>query len=153
MPARLVRKIDGREAMKAFASFGAVLGVVAMSLAPFPAAAAGKYDGSAPLVCAATAVTECGADGACHRRSAESVNLPELFRVDVKAMKVRNLEAAAGRESLIRTADHANGKMILYGAEAERGWIVLIHEDTGKMSAVVSGDGEGFVIFGQCALP
>jgi hypothetical protein len=43
--------------------------------------------------------------------------------------------------------------MILSGAEGGRGWSVLVHEGTGKMSAAVAGDGEGFVIFGQCTLP
>jgi len=28
-----------------------------------------------------------------------------------------------------------NGKLILKGADGERGWIVLVHEETGKMSA------------------
>ena len=139
--------------MKVFASAAAVLGVMAICLAPYRADAAGKYDGSAPLLCAATTVTECAAEGKCQRRSAESVNLQSLFRVDAKTMKVRNLEIEKGRESPIQSVGHANGKLILNGADGERGWIVLIHEDTGKMSAVVSGDGEGFVVFGQCALP
>jgi hypothetical protein len=43
--------------------------------------------------------------------------------------------------------------MIVSGADGERGWTVLIHESSGQMSAAVVGDGEGFVIFGQCALP
>ena len=139
--------------MKAFASIAAAIAVLAMGMAPYRADAVGKYDGSAPLLCAAMAVTECEAEGKCQRRSAENVNLPSLFRVDTKTMKVRNLEAEKGRESPIQNVGHANGKLLLNGADGERGWIVLIHEDTGKMSAVVSGDGEGFVIFGQCALP
>jgi len=139
--------------MRLFASVAAVVGVMVMCSAPYRADAAGKYDGSAPLLCAAMTVTECEADGRCQQRSAERVNLPSLFRVDVKAMKVRNLEAEKGRESPIQSVGHANGKLVVNGADGERGWIVLIHEDTGKMSAVVSGDGEGFVIFGQCALP
>jgi hypothetical protein len=31
----------------------------------WPAAAAGKYDGSAPMICAVTAMSECTADGKC----------------------------------------------------------------------------------------
>ena len=131
----------------------AILGVVAMSFAPDPAAAAGKYDGSVPMICAVNAVNECEAGRRCEQRIPERVNLPSLFRVDAKAMKVRNLDAEKGRESPIRSVDHANGKLVLNGADGERGWIVLIHEDSGRMSAVVSGDGEGFVVFGQCALP
>jgi len=139
--------------MRLFASVAAVVGVMVMCSAPYRADAAGKYDGSAPLLGAAMTVTECEADGTCQRRSAEKVNLPSLFRVDVKAMKVHNLEAEKGRESPIQGVGHANVKLVVNGADGERGWIVLIHEDTGTMSAVVSGDGEGFVIFGQCVLP
>jgi hypothetical protein len=142
-----------RKTMRLFASVAAVVGVMAMCSPPYRADAAGKYDGSAPLLCAAMAVTECEADGRCQRRSAENVNLPSLFRVDAKGMKVRNLEAEKGRESPIQTVAHSSGKLVVNGADGERGWIVVINEDTGKMSGVVSGDGEGFVVFGQCALP
>jgi len=131
----------------------AVLGIAALGFAPFPAAAAGKYDGSNAMICGATSVTECEAGRVCQRRSPESVNLPALFRIDTKAMKVHNLEAEKGRSSAIRTVEHANGKLVLSGADGERGWVVLVHEDSGRMSAVVSGDGEGFVVFGQCVLP
>jgi hypothetical protein len=139
--------------MNLVARVAAVLCVMAMCSAPHPAAAAGKYDGSAPLLCAAMSVTECEADGRCQRRSAENVNLPSIFRVDAKSMKVRNLETEKGRESPIQSVAHANGKLVVSGADGERGWFLVIHEDTGKMSGVVSGDGEGFVVFGQCALP
>lgn len=139
--------------MKLVAWVAAVLCVMVMCSAPYPAGAAGKYDGAAPLLCAAMSVTECEADGRCQRRSAENVNLPSLFRVDAKGMKVRNLEAEKGRESPIQSVAHANGKLVVSGADGERGWFLVIHEDTGKMSGVVSGDGEGFVVFGQCALP
>ena len=139
--------------MKILATVAAVVGVMILCAAPDRADAAGKYDGSAPLLCAATAVTECAAEGRCQRRSAESVNLPSLFRVDAKGMKVHNLETEKGRLSSIQSVGHANGKLVVNGADGERGWILVIHEDTGKMSAVVSGDGEGFVVFGQCVLP
>ena len=126
---------------------------VVMCLVPQQGAAAGKYDGSAPMICGAMQVTECGAGGRCRRRTAEDVNLPSLFRVDAKAMKVHNLEAEKGRVSPIKNVEHMNGKMLLQGAEGDRGWTIVIHEDNGKMSGTVSADREGFVIFGQCALP
>ena len=131
----------------------AIVSVVFMSIAPRQAEAAGKYDGSVPMICSASAVTECESGRRCQPRRAEHVNLPSLFRVDAKAMKVRNLEAEQGRESPIRNIDHANGAMVLQGADADRGWTVVIHEETGRMTATVSGDGEGFVVFGQCGLP
>lgn len=142
--------------MRAALSIVVVMGVLVMSFAPPSAHAAGKFDGSTPVICGTTAVTECGADGRCQRGTATDVNFPAIFQVDAAGKKLRNLHANPGQqgtESAIRNVDHANGKMILSGAEGERGWSVLIHENTGKMSAAVAGDEEGFVIFGQCALP
>ena len=140
--------------MKSFVSWLAVVfGVAVGALAPGDTVAAGKYDGSAPLVCAAMTVSECEADGRCQRRNAEKVNFPALFKVDVKAMKLWELGAEKPRETAIRNVDRANNKVILSGAEGERGWTVLINEASGKMSATAAGDGEGFVIFGQCAIP
>ena len=142
--------------MKATVVAGVVLAVLVV-IPPQPSVgAAGKLDGSAPMICGTTAVTECGADGRCQRGTATDVNFPAIFQVDAGGRKLRNLHANTGQqgtESPIRNVAHANGKMILSGAEGERGWSVLIHEGTGQMSAAVAGDGEGFVIFGQCALP
>ncbi len=139
--------------MRLLVSGVAVLGVAGAGLSPPWSAAAGKYDGAAPLICAAMTVSECVADGRCQRRNAEKVNFPALFKVDVKAMKLWELGADKPRETSIRSLDRANNKMILSGVEGERGWTVLINEANGKMSATAAGDGEGFVIFGQCALP
>ena len=63
------------------------------------------------------------------------------------------LGAEKPRETAIRNVDRANSKMILSGAEVERGCTVLVNEANGKVSATAGGDGEGFVIFGRCALP
>ncbi len=65
-----------------------VLAAAAMCLAPHGADAAGKFDGSVPMLCVPTVVTECGAEGDCRRGTAASVNLPEFLKVDLKAMKV-----------------------------------------------------------------
>lgn len=142
----------GRVAAVVLVGVGAV-GIALAGLAPVRVGAAGRYDGSTPMICSAMVVAECEAGGQCQRRHPEHVNFPALFRVDVKAMKMHNLEAEKGRESAIRNVDRANGRMTLSGADGERGWSVLINETTGKMSAATTGDGEGFVIFGQCALP
>ena len=142
--------------MKAFVSAGVVLVILVVSLPQPSMGAAGKFDGSAPVICGTTAVMECGADGRCQRGTATDVNFPAIFQVDAGGKKLKNLhenKGQQGTESAIRAVEHANGKMILSGADGERGWNVLIHESTGQMSAAVAGDGEGFVIFGQCALP
>ena len=127
-----------------------MLAAAALCLTPHPAGAAGKHDGSAPLLCVPIGITECGAEGECKRGTAESVNLPQFIRVDLKAMTIRSEEQK--RDSPIKSVEHMNGKLILQGAQGERGWTMLIDEDTGRLSATVVADGEGFVVFGACTM-
>jgi len=115
------------------------------------ARAAGKFDGSVPMLCSPTIVTECGAEGDCQRRTAASVNLPQFLKVDVKAMKVQSEET--GRDSPIRNVEHQDGNLIIQGGQNGRGWTMTISEDRGLMSGAVTAAGEGFVLFGACAVP
>jgi hypothetical protein len=136
--------------MKILGPAGMLLAAASLCLAPNAAGAAGKHDGSTPLLCVPIAVTECGAEGECKRGTASSVNLPQFIRVDLKAMTTRSEEEK--RESPVKTVEHMNGKLILQGTQGERGWTMLIEEDTGRMSATVTADGEGFVVFGACTV-
>ena len=117
--------------------------------APLGAAAAGKYDGSVPLLCVPTTVSECLPDGECKRVTADSVNLPPFFKVDIKGQKVHSEDT--GRVSPFGIVERTNGNVILLGSQAGRGWTMTISEDTGKMSAAVSTGGEGWVLFGACS--
>jgi hypothetical protein len=136
--------------MKILGPVGMVLAAAGLFLVPSSVGAAGKHDGSVPLLCVPMAVTECGAEGECKRGTAESVNLPQFIRVDVKAMTIRSEEQK--RDSPIKTVEHMNGKLILQGTQGQRGWTMLIAEDTGLLSATVTADGEGFVVFGACTV-
>ena len=118
---------------------------------PRPAFAASKYDGSAPFVCVPTAVAQCIADGECQPDTAAGHNLPDFFKIDLKARTV--LAEDEGRLSRIKQIDRAAGLIVLYGSDVERPWVLMIREKTGKMSASVTGDGESFVIFGVCPVP
>jgi hypothetical protein len=134
--------------MKIVRAIGVVLWTVGICLAPHQAAAAGKYDGSVPLLCVPLAVTECGAEGECQKGTPQSVNLPQFFRVDFKTMTIRAVEDS--RESAIKTVDRANGNLILQGVQGQLGWTLIISEDVGQVSATIAGAGEGYIIFGTC---
>lgn len=139
--------------MKLLGSVGLALAVVCLCLSRSPGEAAGKFDGSAPLLCVPTIVIECAADGPegeCKRRTAASVNLPQFLNVDLKAMKVHSDGGA--RHSPIRNIEHLGGNLIIQGGQDGRGWTLTISEQTGRMSATISADGEGFVVFGACTL-
>lgn len=131
-------------------AIGVILWGIGVCLASHHAVAAAKADGSAPLVCVPLSVTECGAEDECQRGAAASVNLPQFLRVDVTAMTIRAVEE--GRESPIGSLARVNGKLILQGVQGERGWTLMIAEDTGQMSGTISGAVEGFIIFGSCTL-
>lgn len=132
----------------------AVLCVVAACLGVTgPAAAAGKYDGSAPMICAVTSMVECTADGRCERSAPEEGNnLPTFLRVDVKG---GNLTAndGSGRKTDIKTSSVVGEQLMLQGIDNGKAWNMVIGSGTGRWSgSVVENDGS-FAIFGSCTLP
>ena len=138
--------------MKIPGRVGAVFATVALCVAPCAArrAAAGKYDGSAPLLCAPFVINQCGPDGACWRVTPDIVNLPQFIKVDVTGLKIHSEET--GRASVLGSVEHSNGEMIFHGGKDGRGWTMTISEETGKMVATITADGAGFVVFGACTL-
>jgi hypothetical protein len=137
-----------RRAMKLRGATVMLIGLMGLCLTPCRGEAASKYDESTPFVCVPTAVAECVAEGECRPGTAESDNLPDFFKVDLKAKTIRAEDK--GRLSPIKRIDRDADQITLYGSEAERSWILMIREKTGRMSASVTGDGESFVIFGVC---
>ena len=139
--------------MNTIGRFVSVFIVGASCIAPLAGAAEGRHDGSVAMICTALVVHECAPGEYCQPRVAESVGLPSLFKVDVKAMKVHNLDPGQNRESVIRERSNVNGRLVVYGGELGRGWTVTINEQTGRLTGAVAADGEGYVLFGHCAVP
>jgi hypothetical protein len=46
----------------------------------------------------------------------------------------------------------ADTGIFMHGAQANFGWSMVI-SDQGKMTLTVSGDREGFIVFGACTVP
>jgi hypothetical protein len=67
--------------------------------------------------------------GECRPGTAESENLPDFFRIDLKAKAVSKDK---GRLSAIKRIDRGDGEIILYGSEAQRFWVLMIREKTGS---------------------
>src|SRR5512146_1380494 len=88
-----------------------MLGMIGFCLTPYIVDAAGKFDGSVPFVCVPTAVAECVADGDCRPGTAQSENLPDFFRIDLKARTARAEEK--GRVSPIKRIDRDADEVIL----------------------------------------
>ena len=128
-----------------------LLALTGLSLLPNSAGATSKYDASKPFLCVPTAVAECIADGDCRPSTAQSENLPDFFKVDLKDKSVGAQEK--GRQSVIERIDRKDNEITLYGTEAGRSWVLMISERTGRMSASVIGDGQSYVVFGVCPSP
>jgi hypothetical protein len=112
--------------------------------------AAANYDGSTPFVCVPTAVAECVSEGECRPGTAESENLPDFFKVNLKEKTIGSHDKT--RVSPIKLIDQTAGALTLYGVDADRSWVLMIQKKTGRMSASITGNGESFVIFGVCPL-
>lgn len=118
-----------------------------------PAAAAGKYDGSAPMLCAVTAVSECTADGKCQRSAPQAGNnLPTFMRVDVKG-RVLRADDDSGRRTEIKASSVVDGQLMLQGIENGKAWSMVIKADTGRWGGSVVEDDGSFALFGACTLP
>jgi hypothetical protein len=115
--------------------------------------AAGKYDGSKPMLCAISAMSECTADGKCERSVPQAGNnLPTFVRVDVKG-KLLTDNDGTGRKSEIKVVNVLDGQLMLQGGENGKAWSIVIASEDGAFGAsVVENDGL-FAIFGNCTLP
>ena len=130
--------------------FNAIGLAVCICMASYQVAAAkGKFDGSVPLLCVPIEIIECGVEGDCVTATAEAVNIPQFIRVNFEK-KMLSAADDTGREAPIKNLEHNNGRMIMHGGQNGRGWTVVISQETGKMSATVSEEEAGFVIFGAC---
>jgi len=128
-----------------------VIGVVLWAFGTFALprlAPAAPYDGSVPLLCAPATIMECEAVGGCQRSTGEITNLPPFVKVNLKAMQISTMDE--GRTSPIKHMERLDGKIILRGGDGARAWTVIVSEATGKMSASVSAEEHGFLIFGAC---
>lgn len=119
----------------------------------WPAAAAGKYDGSAPMLCAVTAVSECTTDGKCERSAPQAGNnLPTFMRGDVKG-RVLRADDDSGRKTEIKASTVVDGQLMLQGIENGKAWNMVIGAETGKWGSAVVEDDGSFALFGACTLP
>ena len=108
-----------------------------------------KFDGSVPLLCVPVQVVDCEFGGKCFTGTAEDVNLPQFFKVDFQQKLLSAIDDAS-RTTKVTYTERDNGRLLMHGGQNGRGWTILISEETGKLSATISDEGVGFVVFGAC---
>jgi len=118
-----------------------------------PAVAAGKYDGSKPMLCAVSAVSECTANGKCEPSAPQAGNnLPHFLRVDVKGRVLIDNDAS-GRTTEIKVSTIVDGQLMLQGVENGKAWSMVISSEGGRWGGSIVEDDGLIAVFGACTLP
>ena len=106
--------------------------------------------GNAPLLCALTQVVECVPTGECSRLVAEDVGLPDFLKIDLQAKRVYEATSVSLRETGFEIVSSIDGLTILSGGEGSRGWSAVLSENNTRLSAGITHEQAGFVVFGNC---
>lgn len=122
--------------------------------------AAADVDGGKPLICSVAEVYECSLDEGCMDLSADTIEVPALFRIDFsKGEIVGTLDDGSERKSVARHKETLENKLVMQGVEQgwedERdgsAWSLTITQDTTEMALTASADETAFVILGSCEL-
>ncbi len=113
---------------------------------------AADFDGSTPIICAFNKAMECQPKSVCEQVFPEEVGLPPFVKIDFKNKLVTSVEEGKTRTTEIKNFERVDGQLILMGREV-RAWSVTIGEKTGRMTLVMAGEEDGFVLFGTCIIP
>ena len=114
-------------------------------------AAAGDYDGSKPLICAALQAISCQSNGQCKQGTVDSLNLPQFFWIDGSAKTI----AEKGPDGQIRTGPFQTSTqsathLIVQGTTDHLGWTATISKVSGKLTFTVTDGASAQIVFGAC---
>jgi len=115
------------------------------------AAAAGVSAQEGPLICSITSGLECDASSQCQAPLPDPP-APTFIHVDTEGGLITLLapESRRGEQTRIGTATVQDGRTILTGAEAGRGWSMAIENEDLSMTLTMTEPGTGIVVFGAC---
>ena len=115
------------------------------------AAFADKFDGSSPLLCAATQTVSCDAVVDCVKGPADAVNLPVFIKFDAKKKEVVTAkESNEPRTSKIVQVDNQESALVFVGIDPAGAWGAFIDKATGDMTLSIAVNGTGYLVFGSC---
>jgi hypothetical protein len=104
------------------------------------------------MICAFSEVQKCKPFGQCRRASPKDVNVAPIIMLDLEKKELVSASIGdSGRREAIEGVKTTDDTVFLYGQQDEEAWTAVISLKTGLMTASVSADGVGFVMFGNCA--
>ena len=123
--------------------------LVIVAVLPLPASAHG-LDAKTPLVCAVTDVFDCSA-GECTEVVAETVNVPELFRLDPETKTLRALDMElSGAGSQLDSLSDEKGKLGARAHDGDRALVLVVDEESGEAFLTVTDLHLSLVAYGTC---
>lgn len=99
--------------------------------------------------CALTRAFDCTPEDGCTEASLQAMALPRFVRIDLKSKVITSLDREVQRSTKIENSVNQKDVIVMQGTEL-RGWSMTLCKETGGLSLSASGDGEGFVVFGNC---
>ena len=112
---------------------------------------ADKFDGSSPLLCAATQTVSCDSVVDCVKGPADAVNLPVFMKFDAEKKEVITAkESDEPRTSRVLEVDNQEHALVFVGIDPAGAWGASIDKATGDMTLSIAVDGTGYLVFGSC---
>ena len=102
------------------------------------------------LLCAITKVIECDSQGKCVDLAVAEAGLPDFITIDLETKTLAEATPEGGRESSFSTSSSVEGQTILAGVDGLRGWSAVLSDHNRRLSASISDELAGFVVFGVC---
>ena len=112
------------------------------------AAWAAGIDGKTPLVCDFSEAAQCDGIAECIDVTPAQIGLPGSFHVDFELAQIGSEDGQ--RTNLIRSIVELDTALLLQGHTNGRGWTLVIHRDTGHLSATLNDVEGAFVLAGAC---
>lgn len=113
--------------------------------------AAGKFDGSSNLICAAFDLTACVDGVTCAKGEARTFDMPEFLTVNFKKKSIHaDYDGDKTADSPFKNFESTDNQLIIQGVENDHGWTMAISKETGRMSVASVGEEVSFTMFGAC---
>lgn len=127
-----------------------LLSVLALCAPGAPAHAA-AIDGSMVLLCVSSRAYDCSEGETCVETTVEAVNMADILELDPKGKKLTALDAQQrGLSSEITSVAESDGRLLVSGADGNRGWKLAVDETTGDSVLTVSDTAVAIVVYGEC---
>ncbi len=116
-----------------------------------PPALADSLKGQDTLVCSASQVHLCTADGICEAIVPREMQIPQFVLVDLKKQQLATtLASGENRKTRIRSTVREDGQISLQGVDRGRAFSLVISEVTGSASIAIALEDISIGVFGAC---